>query len=60
MLNYIKVLVLNVSDFESTIVDEWNFQLGDESKIQQWINEHTDNDNICIRVEMESRLMIKS
>lgn len=49
---YMKVIVLNIGSFESTIVDEHNFGINDRSEISDFKDRYNIDEHVCFEVKI--------
>lgn len=56
-MEYLKLLVLNVDDFYSSIVDEINYSLNCESDLEQQKKDMENQGFACLKVKIHSNLV---
>jgi hypothetical protein len=50
---YTKVIVVKIDDIESTIIDEHNFGLSDTTRIEEFKENYSEPDTVCLTVVVE-------
>jgi hypothetical protein len=50
---YIKIIVIQISDFSSSIVDEHNFGINDRTEISDFKDMYNISGHVCIEVKID-------
>ena len=56
-MEYLKLVVLNINDFYSSIVDEINYSLNCKSDLEQQKKDMEDQGFTCVEIKIHSNLV---